>query len=64
MPRSSSAEQLRQMTRRATLLKRTGTRRASRRHQKHTPDAALDAIQRGQKVLDARLQDLQVGLHD
>ena len=56
--RSKSAETLhRQITRRATL-RRTGTKRGSRKTQPAT-NAQLDAIQRGQRMLDARLQDLQ-----
>ncbi len=60
IPNSPSKDVMRQMTRRATLLRRSGTRRASRRPPKQTPDSQLDAIQRGQRMLDARLQDLQV----
>lgn len=45
---------MREMTRRATLRRRTSHRKT------RTSNSQLDAIQRGQKVLDARLQDMQV----
>ncbi|ELT98254.1 hypothetical protein CAPTEDRAFT_220330 [Capitella teleta] len=52
---SNSSDTVRQIARRATM--RRSTRRRSL--QTRPPSAQLDAIQRGQKVLDARLQDLQ-----
>ena len=55
--RSSSAEALRQLTRRATI-RRSG-KGARSTASKGPATAQLEAIQRGQKLLDARLQDLQ-----
>lgn len=53
--RSSSSEVMRQLARRATM------KRSTKRSVVHRSSCAsqLDAIQRGQKLLDARLQDLQ-----
>lgn len=51
---------MREVTRRATM-KRSSLKRPQTQRHSGTSQTQLDAIQRGQKLLDARLQDLQVG---
>ena len=57
--RSSSTEALRLLTRKATTRRSSVHRRTTVAAKPSSSSAQLDAIQRSQKMLDARLQDLQ-----
>ena len=62
LPKSFSTEAIRQITRRATIKRRTSRRRPSSQRRHNSADGTssqLDVIERHQRLLDARLQDLQ-----